>query len=80
MEGAGREECRGRGDPTAGGDSVAGGAVGRGDPRWAPTAGSWQLGGREGEKKKRNLALYHVGNSNPNSGWVFVLIDQVRRA
>jgi hypothetical protein len=36
----------------------------------------------EGEKK-RNIALYHVGNPNPNLGlgtWVFVLIDQVKQA
>jgi hypothetical protein len=30
----------------------------------------WEGGGREREKlEKKNLALYHVGNSNPNQGW-----------
>jgi hypothetical protein len=62
--------------------------VGEGEPTAAGVADGWlvvvpapgmEREGRE-RRKIRNLALYHVGNPNPNSGLVFVLIDQVRRA
>jgi hypothetical protein len=77
-------------DPPAlagGGDDGSMGG-GEGEPTAAGVADGWlvvvpapgmEREGRE-RRKIRNLALYHVGNPNPNSGLVFVLIDQVRRA
>jgi hypothetical protein len=79
----------GRGRRVAGGGGRGGGSlVGEGEPTAAGVADGWlvvvpapgmEREGRE-RRKIRNLALYHVGNPNPNSGLVFVLIDQVRRA
>jgi hypothetical protein len=78
----------GGGGSPAGGGRGGGSLVGEGEPTAAGVAGGWlvvvsapgmEREGRE-RRKIRNLALYHVGNPNPNSGSVFVLIDQVRRA
>jgi hypothetical protein len=40
--------------------------------------GGRRLGGGEGEEGKKTLALYHVGNPNPNEGLGDVLIDCVK--
>jgi hypothetical protein len=45
---------------------------GGGREKGAVAGGRW-LGGRW--KRKRNLALYHVGNPNPRLGLGVVLID-----
>jgi hypothetical protein len=51
---------------------------GEGGRRWGRGR---RLGGGDDwvgvEEKKRNLALYHVGNPNTSIGWGFILIDLV---